>query len=283
MMLPITRVYRPETLSEALFLRRDTAAIPLAAGTDIFVMARSGKLKGSELLDISGIKEFRGIRREGDTLVIGALETHRAVSESPLVRRLIPGLSEASSEVGAPQIRARATIGGNICHASPAADTVPALAALGASAVIVSAGGTRELSVTDIMKGPGRTSLKEDELLSSVRVPLGGLSFSGFEKLGGRTALSIAVASCAAAVRDGVLTAAFGSMGPTVLEVPELGDIYRSFLMDPRDADALIPVITDVLRGSLSPITDVRASAEYRLRAAAGLFAALLERAAAKK
>ena len=163
----------------------------VAGGTDLMVKVgrqASGRLG---LIDLSGVEEMKGIEVTESEAVIGALETMTAITEHPLLNRFAPALAQAAGRVGSWQIRNRATIGGNLVNASPAADTPPALAALEATAKVLSPQGWRELSVTDFPLGPNRNSLAPDEVLVSLRLPLKPGRRSAFSKIGSRREVSI--------------------------------------------------------------------------------------------
>ena len=195
-MIPFNYI-RPPSLGAALdFLAEKGArARIIAGGTDLLVELRgipAGE-KGPEwVLDISGLAELKGVREEGETISVGAGTTHREIHSSDLIREGAPLLAAASATVGAAQHRNIATIGGNIMNASPAADTVPALIALEAEAVLKSREGERAGKLSEIFVKPYQTDASPGEILTAVRfrrLPAGAKS--GFVKLGRRNALAI--------------------------------------------------------------------------------------------
>lgn len=165
----------------------------LAGGTDLMIDLRRLKEPPIRLLDISQIAQLSEINQENSEIVLGPLVTMSQLESSPLISDNIPALAAATASVGSPQIRNRATIGGNLCNASPCADTVPALVALNAVLLIQSHRKSRELPIEDFFLGPYRVALEANELLVGIRVPIpsAGMKMT-FYKLGRRKALAIA-------------------------------------------------------------------------------------------
>ncbi len=148
MATPLSRLalLQPRSLDHALRMLRDEGPlVPLAGCTDLYVGLHFGTVPGQRFLDLQGLRTLRGIRGRGDTLVIGALTTYAELIASPLVRRRLPILAEASRWVGSPQIQNRGTLGGNVANASPAGDTLPVLAVAEATVVLRSADGERRV------------------------------------------------------------------------------------------------------------------------------------------
>ncbi|MEC9488615.1 MAG: xanthine dehydrogenase family protein subunit M [Halanaerobium sp.] len=168
----------------------------LAGGTDLLIDIKKNNSHLADckyLLDISRIREMDFIREEGDYLEIGSLITHGTLCQKGLVKELFPVLSRAARTVGSTQIRNRATIGGNICNASPAADLLPPLIALEAEAVLYARQRSRTMALKDFITGPYQTELRKDEILYSIKIPLGrGKRYQSFQKIGRRRALAIA-------------------------------------------------------------------------------------------
>ncbi|MEN6414448.1 MAG: FAD binding domain-containing protein, partial [Veillonellales bacterium] len=190
----------PETLTEAVGLASSNPGYSwIAGGTDFMVKLRLKRIEPSITIDIGRLEELRQIRLEKETLYIGAAVTHTELTTSPLIGQYAPALKEAAGMVGSPQIRNRGTVGGNICNASPAADTVPALLAYGAKVLICGKTGQRRLELADFCTGPGRTILKSGEFLREIYFPVQRLrQGSSFQKLGKRKALAISVVNAAA-------------------------------------------------------------------------------------
>ena len=217
---------RPATVAEALPLLGMGSGV-LAGGTDLLIELRQNE-GPSQVVDITGINELRYIRREGDYLLIGALTTHSMLAQSDLVRQYGGPLSRAAAVVGAPQIRNRGTIGGNVANAAVCADTVPALVALDAIVRLESTAGVRELLVAEFITGPNRTVREPGELITQFRfklLPAGGSW--GFQRLARREALAVARMNVAVVmVRDkaGVVThlsIAPGSVLPSPARISE--------------------------------------------------------------
>lgn len=198
MMIPFDFI-RATSLAEALEFLAENAprARVLAGGTDLVVKLRSLRPGNPAaprfVLDISALAELRGIREEGEDILLGALTTHAEIARSEILRSRAGPLASASSTVGADQHRAAGTVGGNVINASPAADTVPALVALDAEAVFRSRTGERRLLLKDIFVKPYLTKIRPDELLVRIRfrkLPAGARA--AFIKLGRRNALAVA-------------------------------------------------------------------------------------------
>lgn len=218
----------PATLEELLAIMNEgmTALRPVAGGTDLVVKRGRTPPEGERLVDLSGVRELRGVAVTPDAIVIGAMETMTAVAASADLRRHAACLSEAAACVGSWQIRNRATLGGNLANASPAADTPPALAALDALVEILSAGGSRKLSVPEVLGGPNANTLRPDEIIAAFHIPLKRERLSAFGKIGSRSEVSIARLNLAASVlrAGGVFRDArvfVGTLGSAAQRCPE--------------------------------------------------------------
>ncbi len=239
----------------------------VAGGTDLIVQLRSGALPKTDLLDISRLDELRYIRLEDEVLRIGALTTFMDIYRSDLVKRYAPILSEAAFTVGSFQIMNKGTIGGNIVNASPAADSLPPLYVLDAEIVIAGPRGERVIGIKDFYKGYKRLDLREDELVTEVRVKPPGDGYVGhFFKHGLRRGDAIAVVNGAVlidlgddgTVRDARI--ALGAVAPTVVRSPSA----EGLLIGSRlTKDVMWRAAEAVLR-DISPIDDIRGSAAYR-------------------
>src|SRR5262245_62627272 len=181
----------PRSLADALKMLRDEGPLtPMAGCTDLYVALNFGTLKETRFLNLWRLDALRTIEMRGDLLCIGAVATYTDLIRSPLVRKRIPMLAAASSEVGGVQIQNRGTLGGNIANASPAGDTLPALAAADASVVLTSAAGTRRVAFSAFYTGYRATVRRPDELIAGVEVPvLRGRQ--SFRKVGTRAAQAI--------------------------------------------------------------------------------------------
>jgi CO/xanthine dehydrogenase FAD-binding subunit len=255
---------QPRSLEEALHMLRDEGPLlPLAGCTDLYVGLHFGTVSERRFLDLQGLRSLRGIRRRGDTLVIGALATYAELIRSPLVRRRLPILAEASRWVGSPQIQNRGTLGGNVANASPAGDTLPVLAVAEAVLVLRRLGGERRVPFGSFYTGYRRTVLRRDELIVSVEVPpVEGRQW--FRKVGTRAAQAISKVVMAA-VRAPQPRVALGSVAPTVVRVPRTEAVLAG--------GGSLSEAQEVLMGEIQPIDDLRSTAAYRRRVCANLLA----------
>lgn len=264
------------------------AAALLAGGTDLMVKMKDGKVSPRVLVDLSGVGETSVIRDEEGSVYVGATVTHSQLLGSALVAEKAPLIREAVATIGSPQIRNRGTIGGNIVTASPAGDTIPALYVLGAEVAIYGPAGKRTAAMDEFFLGPGRTALEPAEMVMGVRIPAMHPGEAGaFVKLGQRNAMAISVVSCAARARltevGGLadVRVAFGAVAPTVVRARSAeealsGLAVRKLMAEMRGGTR--PCVSEEVMGicriaarEVSPITDVRGSADYRRDMAAAL------------
>ncbi|MFN8094852.1 MAG: xanthine dehydrogenase family protein subunit M [Vicinamibacteria bacterium] len=255
---------QPRTLPEALRLLRDEGPlVPFAGGTDLYVGLHFGTERATRFLDLQGLAGLRGIRVRGERLSIGALATYAEILRSPLVRRRLPMLAAAAREVGSPQIQNRGTLGGNVANASPAGDTLPVLAAAGATVVLRRADGERRVAFGDFYTGYRQSVRRADELIVAIEVPpVDGRQW--FRKVGTRAAQAISKVVMAA-VRAERPRIALGSVAPTVVRAPRT-EACLAGGGSIEDAQA-------VLADEIQPIDDLRSTAAYRRRVAANLLA----------
>lgn len=273
-------VVRPRDLDDALRLIADGGK-PVAGGTDLFVRLRRGAESVPYLVYVGELEELRGIRETAAGLEIGAAATHAEILAHPATARYAV-LRLALKTIGSPALRAMGTLGGNLVNASPAGDGLVPLYLHDARVRLTGARGDRELGVEEFIRGPGKTALRQAELVHSIAVPSAGDSARPyFRKVGRRRALIIAVASLGALVwmDEGTIREArlaLGSVAPTVVRARDLERelVGRSFTVE---------ALAD-LRGALSsavrPISDLRASADYRRQVAANLLLDLASGAA---
>jgi CO/xanthine dehydrogenase FAD-binding subunit len=245
----------------------------VAGGTDLVVGARQGKAPLPEkLVAIHRLSELAIVAEEDGALRIGALVTHAALVEHPVVRAQLTALADASSIVGSHATRAFGTIGGNLMNASPAMETGGPLLCFGAEVVLRSASGTRSLGVDQLLAGPGATTAAAHELLSEVVVPLPGTTGHGsaYVRLEYRRAMEIAVVGATAVVQvDGDRVAdarvAITALSPTIRRV---GDAEAA-LIGSDGGDEAVAAAARATVAACEPISDVRASADYRSAMAA--------------
>ena len=265
--LPGFNLHRPTSLGEALKLLASLENVkPIAGGTDLLPLMRDRAIAVDEIVDIQGLQELKGITIEDGTLRIGALTTLTEILESPLVAEKATVLKEAVSHIGSVQTRNQGTLAGNLCNASPAADTSPALMVLGAHARISSASGGRKVPVEELFAGPKRNSLGKDELVTEILIPeLPPGSGAAFEKLGRRRGITLAVVNAAAYIAmDGKKCVdariALGAIAATPIRLPGVEAIYIGKELTPE----AIEESSRACYALVSPVDDVRASAEYR-------------------
>ncbi|TKB10524.1 MAG: xanthine dehydrogenase family protein subunit M [Mesorhizobium sp.] len=262
------RYAKPTTVDEALALLGEDRWRILAGGTD-FYPAQGAKPFRDNILDVNGLVELRGIAEAEEHWRIGARATW-----TDIVRHSLPaafdGLKAAAREVGSVQIQNVATVAGNLCNASPAADGVPALLVLDADVEVRSAEATRHLPLGDFILGNRRTASRPDEMVTAIRVPKrSAVGTSAFVKLGARRYLVISIAMAAArlVVDDGVVADAAIAVGACSAVARRLAGVEAALRGQPVTA-ALSDAVLSAPIEELSPIADVRGSAEYRQDAA---------------
>jgi len=258
--------YEPRSLKEALELldRYGDQARILAGGTDLLVKMKARLVEPRVVINVKKINGLRYIVEDGGQVRIGALTRLRDVENSELVKKYIPALHDAVKSMGSIQIRNMATIGGNLCNASPAADTAPPLLVHNAKVVLSSVGGDRVLPLAEFFKGPGLTVLKPNELLREIIVEKSIAGSSAFKKVS-RVAVDLAIASAAVyvEVEDGFIRnarIALGSVAPKPLRAVKTESLLRGLRIDSREVLNALKTIDE----EISPITDVRSTAEYR-------------------
>jgi CO/xanthine dehydrogenase FAD-binding subunit len=264
--LPKFDYVAPASLSEALKLLRDyqERAKVLAGGTDLVVRLKKRLAFADVIVDLNGISELSCIESVGDHLHIGGLTRLAQIKESPIVKDRASVLAQAISIMASPPIRNRGTIGGNLWNSSPAADTAPPLLVLDASVKLQSADGERVIPLSQFFVGPEENVARADEILTEVMIPLQEGN-SAFIKLGRRKAFTLSVVSVAAYAmanngKFDEVRVALGAVAPTPirsLKVEEAltgGDVSEKAIQESAK----------LVKGEVNPITDVRASAEYR-------------------
>jgi CO/xanthine dehydrogenase FAD-binding subunit len=265
---------RPVHLEEACALKAaHPDATVIAGGTDVMVGVNFGHAKPTALLDLSGLAQLKTWSRAGDEIRLGAgMPYSRIIDE---LGAQLPGLAQAARTVGSPQIRNRATVGGNLGTASPAGDALPPLLAARASIEIMSVRGQRTVAVRDFFLGPGRSVLDPDEIIVSIRVPATA-GYEQFAKLGPRNAMVIAVASVAVRLdpQRRTVGAAIGSAAPTPVSAVAAEEFAAAELDWSKRGElpaAVAAHFAELAAGATSPIDDVRGTAAYRRHAVAVL------------
>jgi CO/xanthine dehydrogenase FAD-binding subunit len=261
----------PETLPEALALLAEMAPdlTPIAGGTNVIVNMREDRHRYQKLMDLNRIGELHGIRKEDDRLVIGSTTTLARVLEHPLVREHALPLMQAASVFANPLVRNRATVGGNLVDASPAADTAPPLLAMDANVLLASKKGFRQLPLHDFMVGVNKTLCQPDELLVSIRCPIpAGKRRGGFKKAGLRKGTACSIISAAVMVEcdeDGICQKARIALGAAAPR-PIRAEAAEELLAGQRLTPQVIAEAGRLCAQAASPIDDIRGSAEYRRR-----------------
>jgi carbon-monoxide dehydrogenase medium subunit len=263
----------PSSIEEAVRALAGASGLAkvLSGGTDLLVQLRSGRVIPSLIVDTKKIPGISGIREENGGFVIGAATSSAVIGESEALKRAWPGLVEAANLIGSMQVQGRASLAGNLCNASPAADSVPALIAARASCVVVGSNGKREVPVETICTGPGRTSLTRDEFIIEFRLPKRKpRSADAYLRFIPRTEMDIAVVGAAVDLTlaaGGVITEArvvLGAVAPTAVLVPEAATALIGRKLD----EAALAGLDKSARGVCKPITDKRGTIEYRIKVA---------------
>lgn len=274
-------LHRPTTLAEAIALNVQfghTARF-IAGGTDVVIQINRKKISPAHLIDISLIPGMNGISELANVYSIGSLTTYRTIERCPTFQSELFALVEAAKVVGGHQVRNIATVGGNIVNASPAADFVPPMLTLNAVLDIVGPKGSRSVALSDFITGPGKTNLEVGELITATRFErLPANTATAFLKAGRRKAMEISIVCVAASLtlnKRGTqcvgVRLAVGAVGPKTLR-PERAE---ASLTGQAPSLANFRAAGQLASEAAAPITDVRASADYRYH----LVAVLVERA----
>jgi len=277
-------VFLPSSLEEAYeALGRVPEAQLLAGGTDFMVEVNAGRRRPQAVVSLRGVPVLSGWRRDGSDVVLGAGLTYTEMLGTELAD-LVPCLAQAARTVGSPQIRNAGTIGGNLGTASPAGDTLPVLAALGAVIGVGRLAATRHVTLEELITGPKRTSLEPGEIIVDVRLPA-ALGTQEFLKVGPRNAMIIAVANVALVVDWGgrQVRAALGSVGPMIIR-PVEAEAFATSQIDWGErrlagGESTLDDFAHLVRTAAHPIDDHRSTAEYRRHAVGICARRALERA----
>ncbi len=271
----------PETIDELWAIwKKKPGALLLAGGTDLLVRLKSSVQTPPILICLEKIAAITRIYEKDDSIFIGAAATLSSVESNPLIQKNAPVLTKAIRALGSPPIRHMGTLGGNICTASPAGDTLPPLYVLHAELEIRSGSGARRVPIKDFIIAPGTITLAEGEMLYGVWLRSDrGYPIHHFEKVGQRKAPAISIASLAALLNvtgGGVIEEArlaWGSVGPTVVTSSEAESALMGKSLSKETVRSVIPLVERVV----SPIDDLRASAAYRRKVAGNLLYRLVE------
>ncbi|MGC9181906.1 FAD binding domain-containing protein [Thermogladius sp.] len=273
--LPSFEYYRARSVEEAVELASKLGDYKyLAGGTDLLVDLKIGRYRPRAVIDLGGLRELRYVVDEGSKVRIGALTTLEEILRSDVVKKKLPLLHQAVYNMASWQIRSVATIGGNIANASPAADTAPPLLVHGALVKLRGPRGSRSIPLRDFILGPRKTALETGEMIAEFEVPVvEGLSeYWAYRKFGRRSAFTLSVVGLALGVEvrpGGELRfrVALNSVAPR----PVRAATVEEYLNEKGLSDESIETASRLVQQDISPITDVRATAEYRRHLASAL------------
>jgi CO/xanthine dehydrogenase FAD-binding subunit len=258
------------TLKEAFEVvsNSEGTTVFMAGGTDVLVKIKKGGLRPLRVIDMKGIPGMEGFSISRNRFSIGALTRIRTLETSPDVMKKLPLLAQAAGKLGSVQVRNKATLGGNLCNAAPSAETAPALLALDACAEIYGREGPRVVDLREFFTGPGSTILKEGEILTSLEIPLNGQTRQGalYYKLANRKAMDIAFVGVAVLLEidkhDRISKAriALGAVAPSPIRAQSAEKVLEGKVLD----NETVLKSAELAAKSCNPISDHRASAEYR-------------------
>jgi CO/xanthine dehydrogenase FAD-binding subunit len=263
----------PSSIEDAVRVLSGASGVAkvLSGGTDLLVQLRSGRSKPDLIVDTKKIPGISGIREENGAFVIGAATPGAVIGENEALKHAWPGVVEAANLIGSTQVQGRASLAGNLCNASPAADSVPALIAARATCVVVGGKGQRTVPVETIATGPGRTSLARDEFIIAFHLPKREpRAADAYLRFIPRTEMDIAVVGAAVDVTldaSGVCTDArvvLGAVAPTAVLV---GDAAAALIGRKLD-EAALAALDKAARAACKPINDKRGTIEYRTKVA---------------
>jgi CO/xanthine dehydrogenase FAD-binding subunit len=267
------RYEAPPSLEQAVGLLAAATgdARVLAGGTDLLVQMRTDILNPELVVDIKRIPELRDIKDEGGGFRIGAAVTGAELKEHPRLKTVWPGIVEAANLIGSTQIQGRATMGGNLCNGSPAADSVPALIVAAAKASVVGPNGRREIAVEDVMLAPRKLSLSKGEIIASFILPAQAKgSADAYLRFIPRTEMDIAVVGCGVCLSvsaDGTISRARVALG-AVAARPLLVEEAGNALVGNKLEDVALSKLDAAARAACKPIDDKRGTKEYRIKVA---------------
>jgi carbon-monoxide dehydrogenase medium subunit len=259
---------RPDTIDAAIAALADGEARAFAGGTDLVPQIREGRRHAARLVDLKHIGELTAITAHADgSVMIGAAATATTVSRHAAIAGAYPAVASSARLIGGVQIQNRASLGGNICNAAPSADAVPALLVHEARVMIAGSNGSRDLALSELLRGPGRTALEPGELLVAIALPPPTpRSAATYQRFTPRREMDIAIAGVAAWIAldgDGAITAArivLASVAPTAIRAPTA----EARLLGERPTPALLAETGRLAAQDARPISDTRGSADYR-------------------
>ena len=289
--MPRVNYEAPTSVDDAVKLLAGASGLAkvLSGGTDLLVQLRSGRIKPDLIVDTKRIPGLIGIREEGDFFVIGAATPGVMLSNHEKLEHAWPGIVEGADLIGSTQIQGRCSLAGNLCNASPAADSVPAVIAARSTVVIAGPNGRREAAAETIPAGPGRTSLQKGEFIVEFKIPKPKPhQCDSYLRFIPRTEMDIAVVGCGTNVTldaNGVCTDArvvLGAVAPTIVIVEDAAKALIGHKLD----EATLAALDAAAQAACKPISDKRGTIEYRTKVAGVLArrtaAIAFERAAAR-
>jgi CO/xanthine dehydrogenase FAD-binding subunit len=265
----------PGNLTEALRMLNETKYKIIAGGTDVLIRMRIGPISEKKLLNVYQLEELRYVRSEGDLIRVGALSRISDVAQSPEVRKFALPLAQAADDFGSMQLTNKATIGGNLANASPSADCIPPLYSLDATLTVASMGGERQIPIKDFFMGYKQLDLRQNELITEISFRKmtrdeDGLYLRHTLRFGEAISV-VGVSLCLKSARKSgeFVTAriALGAVSPTVVRAYKTEEIVTQGVLDEARMWAASRAVTE----SISPITDVRGTREYRQEIAVNL------------
>ncbi len=266
----------PTTTKEAasLLAKAKGKAFVLAGGTDLLVRMKAGMVEPDLVVDIKRIPATTKIAKTASGFTVGAAVSGAALGENKALKKAWPGVVEAAELIGSDQVQGRCTVVGNLCNASPAADSVPAMIAAGAKAAVVGPKGRRTLAVEKVVTGPGKTALKKGEVIESISLPKGGAKIGdAYLRFIPRTEMDIAVCSAGVCIELGAKNVikkakvVLGAVAPTAVVVE---DAAKAIVGTKLDDDA-IAALSAACEAACNPIDDKRGTVEFRTEVAAVL------------
>lgn len=260
----------PSALDEACMMLAAGGRVACAGATNLYVDRQKGKYLDKDIVSLHQLDELKKLSHSEDGWHVGSLIVFDTIEEQFKHIGCMAALAQAASEVGGPQIRNRGTLGGNILSASPAADTVPVMMVLDAQLVLTGTEGKRIVPINGFMKGPGRTGIRSDEILTEIIFPEKKGSAS-FRKVGKRNALAISIVNAAVYMEKEAekitdIAIAVGSAGPTALRVFRAEQLLKGREIPETEEkwQQLKEQIGECLQEDITPIDDIRATASYR-------------------
>lgn len=263
------KYHKPDSFAEAAAIAAGAEGVTrfLAGGTDVLVQMRSEIVTPDDLIDVKNISGVKDITRNADgSWTLGVAVAGAEMSEHPELGKEWPGLVEATDLIGSTQVQGRATLVGNLCNGSPAADSVPAQVAAGVTMTVTGPEGDRTMAVEDIPAGPGKTNLAKGEVISAVHIPArGDNAGDAYLRFIPRTEMDIAVVGCGISLRvdgDTITEArvALGAVAPTVLLVEDCAKAIVGTKLD----DAALEALAAAAQAACNPIDDKRGTIEFR-------------------